>query len=206
MANEAEASVEKHKSKVSKCVRSRASSPPCAACKKMRKKCSSDCIFAPYFGSSQGSTLFAAVHKVFGANNLSKLLLEVEEIHRNEAINSLCYEAQTRLANPVHGCVSTISALQRQVASLQGELAMVQNQLINTQNLYESLLGRTYQQQQANINVVVQPSANNVMNMSYFNPGFDHLSMQTAPSTDNMQPLPFSGLPHFNNDIPHFFP
>lgn len=116
MANEAQANVEKQKSKVSKCVRSRASSPPCAACKKMRKKCSSDCIFAPYFGSSQGSTLFAAVHKVFGANNLSKLLLEVEEIHRNETINSLCYEAQTRLANPVHGCVSTISALQRQVS------------------------------------------------------------------------------------------
>jgi len=107
--------VNKQKSKVSKCVRPRASSPPCAACKKMRKKCTSDCIFAPYFGSSQGSTRFAAVHKVFGANNLSKLLLEVEEIHRNEAINSLCYEAQARLANPVHGCVSTISALQQQV-------------------------------------------------------------------------------------------
>lgn len=65
---------------------------------------------------------------------------------------------------------------------------MVQNQLINTQNLYESLLQRTYHQQQPNINVVVQPSANNVMNMSYFNPAFDHLSMQTTPSTVNMDP------------------
>jgi len=105
----------KQKGKVSKRVRSRASSPPCAACKKMRKKCSSDCIFAPYFGSSQGSARFEAVHKVFGANNLSKLLLEVEVAHRNEVINSMCYEAQARLANPVHGCVSTISALQQQV-------------------------------------------------------------------------------------------
>ncbi|ESW33994.1 hypothetical protein PHAVU_001G115200 [Phaseolus vulgaris] len=205
----------KQKGKVSKRVRSRASSPPCAACKKMRKKCSSDCIFAPYFGSSQGSARFEAVHKVFGANNLSKLLLEVEVAHRNEVINSMCYEAQARLANPVHGCVSTISALQQQVAMLQGELVVVQNQLINTKNLYESLLQRTYQyQQQPNINVVMQPtqsnnltpSTNSLMNRSFFNPGFDNLAMQTTPSTNNMEPRQFCGLPHFNNDITHLFP
>ncbi|CAJ1919931.1 unnamed protein product [Sphenostylis stenocarpa] len=215
--NEGPSRVNKNKGKVSKRVRSRASSPPCAACKKMRRRCSNDCIFAPYFGSSQGSERFAAVHKVFGANNLSKLLSEVEVVHRNEAMNSMCYEAQARLANPVYGCVSTISALQQQVASLQGELAMVHNQLINTKILYENLLQRTQQyQQQPNINVAMQPaqsnnlpaaSTNNLMNMSFFNPGFDHLAMQIPPSTHNMEPLQFSGPPQdFNNDQPYLFP
>jgi len=102
-----------------------------------------------------------------------------------------------------------------QVAMLQGELVVVQNQLINTKNLYESLLQRTYQyQQQPNINVVMQPtqsnnltpSTNSLMNRSFFNPGFDNLAMQTTPSTNNMEPRQFCGLPHFNNDITHLFP
>ncbi|KAE8685376.1 hypothetical protein F3Y22_tig00111099pilonHSYRG00271 [Hibiscus syriacus] len=38
----------------------------CGACKFLRRKCASDCIFAPYFSSEQGPARFAAIHKVFG--------------------------------------------------------------------------------------------------------------------------------------------
>lgn len=88
---------------------------PCGACKFLRRKCISGCIFAPYFGSDQGAAKFAAVHKVFGASNVSKLLLHIPTNRRHDAIVTISYEAQARLSDPVYGCVSTILALQQQV-------------------------------------------------------------------------------------------
>lgn len=88
---------------------------PCGACKFLRRKCSGGCIFAPHFGTDQGAARFAAVHKVFGASNVSKLLSNIPASHRHEAATTICYEAQARLSDPVYGCVSTIVALQQQV-------------------------------------------------------------------------------------------
>jgi len=88
---------------------------PCGACKFLRRKCSSGCIFAPYFGTDQGAAKFAAVHKVFGASNVSKHLSNIPAHHRQEAAATISYEAQARLADPVYGCVSTLIALQQQV-------------------------------------------------------------------------------------------
>lgn len=92
-----------------------ASTAPCGACKFLRRKCVNGCIFAPYFGSDQGAARFAAVHKVFGASNVSKLLLHIPANRRQEAVVTITYEAQARLSDPVYGCVSTILALQQQV-------------------------------------------------------------------------------------------
>jgi hypothetical protein len=88
---------------------------PCGACKFLRRKCISGCIFAPHFGSDQGAARFAAVHKVFGASNVSKLLLHIPVNRRHDAVVTISYEAQARLSDPVYGCVSTILALQQQV-------------------------------------------------------------------------------------------
>ncbi|KAH0933804.1 hypothetical protein HID58_010921 [Brassica napus] len=92
---------------------------PCGACKFLRRKCASGCIFAPHFGSDQGAARFAAVHKVFGASNVSKLLHHIPVNRRHDAVLA-------RLSDPVYGCVSTILALQQQVAALQAE------QLVNS--------------------------------------------------------------------------
>lgn len=88
---------------------------PCGACKFLRRKCSADCIFAPYFCSEQGADRFAAIHKVFGASNVSKLLLHIPAHDRCEAVVTIAYEAQARIRDPVYGCVSHIFALQQQV-------------------------------------------------------------------------------------------
>lgn len=90
---------------------------PCGACKFLRRKCISGCIFAPHFGTDQGAARFAAVHKVFGASNVSKLLLNIPMNRRHDAVVTISYEAQARLSDPVYGCVSTILALQQQVHS-----------------------------------------------------------------------------------------
>lgn len=88
---------------------------PCGACKFLRRKCATDCIFAPYFCSEQGPARFAAIHKVFGASNVSKLLLHVPVHDRCEAVVTIAYEAQARIRDPVYGCVAHIFALQQQV-------------------------------------------------------------------------------------------
>lgn len=91
---------------------------PCGACKFLRRKCTSDCIFAPYFGSDQSPAQFAAIHRVFGASNVSKLLAQVPVHDRCEAVATIAYEAQARIKDPVYGCVGHIFALQQQVIFL----------------------------------------------------------------------------------------
>ncbi|CAL5196261.1 unnamed protein product [Lathyrus oleraceus] len=102
---------------------------PCGACKFLRRKCIPGCIFAPYFDSEHGASHFAAVHKVFGASNVSKLLQNVPVHKRFDAVITICYEAQARLRDPVYGCVAHIFTLQQQVMSLQAELSYLQGHL-----------------------------------------------------------------------------
>ncbi|XP_058746313.1 LOB domain-containing protein 16-like [Vicia villosa] len=105
------------------------SGSPCGACKFLRRKCTSECIFAPYFCCEQGPARFAAIHKVFGASNVSKMLLHIPPQDRCDAVVTIAYEAQARIIDPVYGCVSHILALQQQVASLQAQLMQVKAQL-----------------------------------------------------------------------------
>ncbi|CAI0375457.1 unnamed protein product [Linum tenue] len=53
-------------------------SSPCAACKFLRRKCTAECVFAPYFPPDQPAK-FASVHRVFGASNVAKLLNEGQQ-------------------------------------------------------------------------------------------------------------------------------
>ncbi|KAG6746056.1 hypothetical protein POTOM_050568 [Populus tomentosa] len=102
---------------------------PCAACKFLRRKCMPGCIFAPYFPPEEPQK-FANVHKIFGASNVTKLLNELLPHQREDAVNSLAYEAEARVRDPVYGCVGAISFLQRQVHRLQKELDSANADLI----------------------------------------------------------------------------
>lgn len=73
------------------------------------------CVFAPYFCHEQGASHFAAIHKVFGASNVSKLLAHLPVSDRSEAAVTIAYEALARIQDPIYGCVSHIFALQQQV-------------------------------------------------------------------------------------------
>ncbi|KAJ8490440.1 hypothetical protein OPV22_012161 [Ensete ventricosum] len=95
---------------------------PCGACKFLRRKCVRGCVFAPHFCHEQGAARFAAIHKVFGASNASKLLMHLPVGDRSEAALTISFEAQARLQDPIYGCVAHIFALQRQVVNLQAQL------------------------------------------------------------------------------------
>ncbi|KAM0884012.1 hypothetical protein ACQ4PT_031251 [Festuca glaucescens] len=104
------------------------SSSPCAACKLLRRKCTQGCVFAPYFPPDQPSK-FANVHKVFGASNVSKLLNDLNASQREDAVNSLAYEAEARLQDPVYGCVAYISILQHRIRQTREEIANARKEL-----------------------------------------------------------------------------
>ncbi|XP_071710735.1 protein ASYMMETRIC LEAVES 2-like [Rutidosis leptorrhynchoides] len=109
------------------------SNSPCAACKFLRRKCQPECVFAPYFPPDQPQK-FANVHKVFGASNVTKLLNELHPHQREDAVNSLAYEADMRLRDPVYGCVGVISLLQHQLRQLQMDLTYAKTELSKYQN------------------------------------------------------------------------
>ncbi|XP_072959945.1 LOB domain-containing protein 15 [Typha angustifolia] len=102
---------------------------PCAACKLLRRRCAQECPFSPYFSPHEPQK-FASVHKVFGASNVSKMLMEVPEAQRADAANSLVYEANVRMRDPVYGCMGAILALQQQVQALETELMAVRTEIL----------------------------------------------------------------------------
>ena len=104
------------------------SSSSCAACKLLKRRCSPNCIFAPYFRSDEPKK-FAKVHKVFGASNVSKMLIDVPEEQREDTVNSLAYEAEARIKDPVYGCIGAIALLQRKMVELQHDLAIARARL-----------------------------------------------------------------------------
>lgn len=104
------------------------STSSCAACKFLKRRCIPNCIFAPYFRSDEPKK-FAKVHKVFGASNVSKILIEVPEEQREDTVNSLAYEAEARLKDPVYGCIGAIATLQRKMIELQQDLAIARARL-----------------------------------------------------------------------------
>ncbi|WCJ31078.1 LOB domain-containing protein 36 [Euphorbia peplus] len=109
---------------------SSSSNSPCARCKILRQKCTQECVFAPYFPPDQPQK-FASVHHVFGAKNIAKLLNELNPNQREDAVNSLAYEAEERLRDPIYGCVGLICLLQQKLKQLQGDLFAAKKELSN---------------------------------------------------------------------------
>ncbi|KAL0659557.1 hypothetical protein Bca4012_080142 [Brassica carinata] len=57
---------------------------------------------APYLPSKEPDK-FDRVHKVFGVENVYKILSRLEESWQSEyAVNALCYEAEARIHDPIH--------------------------------------------------------------------------------------------------------
>ncbi|KAL0542641.1 hypothetical protein IC582_017714 [Cucumis melo] len=101
---------------------------PCASCKFLRRKCDADCIFAPHFPADQPKK-FEVVHRIYGASNVSKILKALRYDEREETVNSLVFEAEARLRDPVRGCVALISDLQDRLQMLQTELSIARREL-----------------------------------------------------------------------------
>lgn len=107
----------------------------CAACKHQRKKCSENCILAPYFPSSRRRE-FKAVHKVFGVSNITKFVRNAQEGDRRKVVDSLIWEALSRQKDPINGSYGEYTKVYNEYKRLFDELKMFrdhQNQLVQVQ-------------------------------------------------------------------------
>ncbi|KAI7733972.1 hypothetical protein M8C21_022857 [Ambrosia artemisiifolia] len=103
---------------------------PCGACKMLRRRCVEKCILAPHFPPTE-PLKFAMAHRVFGASNIVKLLQELKESERADAVSSMVYEANARIIDPVYGSAGTIFQLQNQVNELHAQLAKAKAEIFN---------------------------------------------------------------------------
>lgn len=55
---------------------------------------------------------------------------EVHESQRADTANSLVYEANLRLRDPIYGCMGAILTLQQQVQAMEAELAAVRAEIV----------------------------------------------------------------------------
>ncbi|KAL3820100.1 hypothetical protein ACJIZ3_006005 [Penstemon smallii] len=132
---------------------------PCAACKILRRRCVEKCILAPYFPPTE-PLKFTIAHRLFGASNIIKLLQEIPETQRADAVNSMVYEANARLRDPVYGCTGTICQLQNQINELQAELAKAKAQNLNMQcenaYLYELICKQHVDDNEGNLSQIME--------------------------------------------------
>ncbi|XP_052172171.1 LOB domain-containing protein 18-like [Diospyros lotus] len=108
----------------------------CGACLVLNRGCSPQCIFAPYFHREDGTTRFAAIRDVFTVRNAVNILVSLPVSDQFWAVDTLFFEAQARLQDPVYGCVSHILSLQQQVSELQAYRAYLQDLLFATYLAY----------------------------------------------------------------------
>ncbi|KAL2236435.1 UNVERIFIED_CONTAM: LOB domain-containing protein 29 [Sesamum indicum] len=87
---------------------------PCGVCKFLRRKCVKGCVFAPYFSYEEAAAHFAAIHRVFGASNVAKLLAHLPMSDRCQAAVTVSYQAQARLQDPIY---AQLAALKEQAAA-----------------------------------------------------------------------------------------
>ncbi|XP_028763392.1 LOB domain-containing protein 27-like [Neltuma alba] len=100
----------------------------CAACKFQRRKCTSECLLAPYFPADQPK-MFQNVHKLFGVSNIKKMLKKLDPARKKIAMDSIIFQANIRDKYPVHGCWEEICRLRYQIWRMEEELHAVHQQL-----------------------------------------------------------------------------
>ncbi|XP_024029319.1 LOB domain-containing protein 15-like, partial [Morus notabilis] len=161
---------------------------PCAACKLLRRRCAEECPFSPYF-SPQEPQKFAAVHKVFGASNVSKMLMELPESQRADAANSLVYEANLRIRDPVYGCMGIVSALQQQIQTLQAEFSATRTQILRYK-YREATSHMIVSSSSTTTSNLVSPHHHGVVSIASLPQAINPLSTPPAPITPAPPPPP----------------
>ncbi|CAA7043078.1 unnamed protein product [Microthlaspi erraticum] len=124
---------------------SASSATACAACKYQRKKCTKNCLLAPYFPQERQKQ-FLNAHKLFGVSNITKMIKEVEESQRNIAMQNLIFHANARALDPVGGMYKIMCDLKSKINCCQAELNFVHQQL--SMYRYRSLAHQQQRQRQ----------------------------------------------------------
>ncbi|GMI89350.1 hypothetical protein HRI_002604300 [Hibiscus trionum] len=127
-----------------------AGSQACAVCKYQRRKCTSNCLLAPFFPANRHKD-FLNTRKLFGVRNIIKLIENLSFQQRVIAVKTVVFEANVRAADPVGGCYKYICELNKQIARYQAELDLVNQQLsiCKTQSMFTQYQQQQHQQESA---------------------------------------------------------
>jgi len=108
-------------------------SQACAACKYQRRRCTPDCPLAPYFPANKPE-MFRNAHRLFGVRNIVRILEQLRDDQKDEAMKSIIFESDMRERFPVFGCSLVLWQLMDQVKLCQQELFYVNSLLTKFRN------------------------------------------------------------------------
>ena len=91
----------------------------CGACSHRRNRCSVGCPLAPYFTYPGSVKDYDAIHRCFGSRNFLFFIQRVPAVEHQRTVNSLVFEATSRLRDLVSGCVSYFLSLEQQIQELK---------------------------------------------------------------------------------------
>ncbi|KAK4264249.1 hypothetical protein QN277_025456 [Acacia crassicarpa] len=128
----------------------------CAACKYQRRKCTSECLLAPYFPAEQPK-VFQNVHKLFGVSNIKKMLKKLDLNQKKIAMDSIICQANIREKYPVHGCCEEISRLHYQIWRMEEERQAVHQQL----EIFKQYYQHHHHQLPEQLELGITPCSNN---------------------------------------------
>ncbi|XP_038997122.1 LOB domain-containing protein 2-like [Hibiscus syriacus] len=109
----------------------------CAACKYQRRKCETNCLFAPYFPADKANN-FREVHKIFGVKNLTAILSNRSPDERGRAVESLEWEAFAWKSDPVEGPLGLFKHLKRELEQLKNQQQQHENGTIVPYSNYQT--------------------------------------------------------------------
>jgi hypothetical protein len=118
----------------------------CAACKYQRRKCSKDCPLAPYFPADKPK-MFGNAHRLYGVSNILKILKDIDDDKKDDAMKSIIFESDIRAKFRVHGCFGVIKYYEDLIKESIKELDDVESLLdycklnypLQQQNLHSSV-------------------------------------------------------------------
>ncbi|KAH0851765.1 LOW QUALITY PROTEIN: hypothetical protein HID58_094489 [Brassica napus] len=158
------------------------SNSPCSACKFLRRRCTRECVFAPHFPADQPNK-FSCVHKAFGASNVAKLLSELTFNQRERP--------ETRIQDPVYGCVGLISLQQQRLKQIQRDTDVARRELA-TYIGPQAMLPILQPQQTTHLMPQTPPLQQFVpeTKQAYFMPETQQQTQQPQPETQQTQFMP----------------
>ncbi|ESQ55086.1 hypothetical protein EUTSA_v10026904mg [Eutrema salsugineum] len=108
-------------------------SNPCSACKVLKSVCTGECVFSPYFPSTEPE-IFDRVHRIFGAENVYKILSNetFSPLQREHAVKALSYEAEARIRDPVTGYYDMSLAYEKILNNLKEQIVSAKNEIVAT--------------------------------------------------------------------------
>ena len=109
---------------------------------------------------------------------------EVPENQRADTANSIVYEANMRLRDPVYGCMGAISALQQQIQVLQAQLNAVRAEILKYYNYKEANVANI------NSNINVNDATNYHLPTNFLSSGSGFISIAAPPPALLPSPSP----------------